>query len=94
MLVKAATSNWVRLPTTIKKLGLHNKLALLSLSLIVLQIASLGFFSIQYLKHNLEQQIGNTALSIARSLAQSHVIRQGLTQRDSASIQKYVENIR
>jgi len=94
MLIKIVDPIWMKLLTTIKKLGLHNKLAFLSSSLIVLQVIGLGFFSIHYLQQNLEQQIGNNALSIAQSLAQSHEIRQGLIQRDSASIQKYVENIR
>jgi two-component system CitB family sensor kinase/two-component system sensor histidine kinase DcuS len=94
MLIKVIKPNWKRLLTMMKKIGLHNKLALFSLSLIVLQVAVLGFFSIKYLQQSLEKQIGYTALSISQSLANSHEIRQGLIKQDSASIQKYVENIR
>jgi len=80
--------------TAFKNLGLHNKLAFFSSSVIVLQIAGLGLFSIYYLQQNLEQEIGNKALSVAQSLANSQEIRQGLLSNDSASIQRYVDTIR
>lgn len=94
MFVKVVKSSQMKLLAAIKKLGLHNKLAFLSSSLIVLQVAGLGFFTVHYLQQNLEEQIGNNALSIAQSLTHSNEIRQGLIQQDSDSIQKYVENIR
>ena len=94
MFVKVVKSSQMKLLAAIKKLGLHNKLAFLSSSLIVLQVAGLGFFTVHYLQQNLEEQIGNNALSIAQTLTHSNEIRQGLIQQDSDSIQKYVENIR
>ena len=94
MLMKIVKNHQMKLLAIIKKLSLHNKLALVSSTLIVLQVAGLGIFSIYYLQNNLEQQIGSKALSVAQSLANSQEIRQGLINRDSAAIQKYVENIR
>ena len=80
--------------TSFKNQGLHNKLAFFSSGVIVLQIAGLGLFSIYYLQQNLEQQIGQKALSVALSLANSHEIKRGLLNHDSASVQQYVDNIR
>jgi len=78
----------------IYKMGLHNKLAILSVLLIALQTLFLAFFSISYLEKEFESQIGNKALVVAQTLAKSPIILQGLLDKDSHTIQNYIEPIR
>jgi len=76
------------------KPGLHNRIALYSLLLFVIQIVCVASFSIYYLQKNLEQEIGRKALAVSRALSTSEIIRLGLVINDSKMVQAYVEKIR
>jgi len=78
----------------LSKIGLHNKLALLSVLLIAMQTVFLAVFSISYLEQEFERQVGNRALAVAQTLAKNPIIQQGLFSNNSAPIQAYVEPIR
>lgn len=78
----------------IKGMGLHNKLALLSILFVVLQIIFLGLFSVSYLAREFEQQLGTKALAVAQILAESPIIKRALLEKKSTPIQRYVEPIR
>ncbi len=75
-------------------LGLHNRLAFYSLALIVVQTLVMGVVSLFYLESELESQIGKRAMAVAVSVSHSAIIKNGLLQQDSNSIQKYVESVR
>lgn len=77
-----------------KKLGLHNKVALVSVLLVVMQTSFLGMFSISYLEQEFEQLLGEKALAVAQSLAKNPIIQQSLLEKKSQPIQSYVEPIR
>lgn len=79
---------------TFKKIGLHNKLALLSVLLIATQTLFLAFFSISYLEKEFEHQIGNKSLAVAQALAKNPIIQEGLLNKTHFSIQNHVEPIR
>ncbi|BAJ03410.1 sensor histidine kinase [Shewanella violacea DSS12] len=80
--------------STFKNLGLHNRLAFFSLSLIIIQTIGLGVVSTYSLQTNLEEQIGKRALALSKSLVHHPVIIQGLINKDSVSIQELAETIR
>lgn len=84
----------MKLLTTFKNLGLHNRLAFFSLSLIIFQTVGLGLVATYTLQTNLEEQIGKRALALSKSLSHNPIIQTGLTQQDSGSIQTFVEMIR
>ena len=84
----------MKIINTFRNLGLHNRLAIFSLSLIVIQTMGLGFVASYYLHSSLEQQIGMRAMSVAKSLVNSPIIRQGLLTKNNRVIQEYIEVIR
>ena len=77
-----------------KKMGLHNKLAVLSVLLVIMQTIFLGMFSVSYLEQEFEQQLGSKALAVAQSLAKNPIIQQALIDKKNQPIQAYVEPIR
>ncbi|WP_033084635.1 sensor histidine kinase [Colwellia psychrerythraea] len=84
----------MKITSKFKVMGLHNKLALLSVLLVMLQTIFLGMFSVSYLEQEFEQQLGEKALSVAQSLAKNPIIVQSLLDKKSQPIQSYVEPIR
>ena len=82
------------LVSTFKNLGLHNRLAFLSLSLIIFQTVGLGLVATYTLQTNLEAQIGKRALALAKSLSYNPIIQAGLIHKNSTSIQAFVEMVR
>lgn len=84
----------MKLLNKFRKIGLHNKLALLSVLLIAMQTLFLAFFSISYLEQEFESQVGNKSLAVAQTLAKNSIIQQSLLSQNSATIQDYVEPIR
>ena len=84
----------IKIAKKFKKMGLHNKLALVSVLLVMLQTIFLGMFSVSYLVQEFEQQLGEKALSVAKSLAKNPIIQQSLLDKQSQPIQSYVEPIR
>ncbi|MPY23255.1 sensor histidine kinase [Shewanella psychropiezotolerans] len=84
----------ISIVSTFKNLGLHNRLAFFSLSLIVIQTFGLGLVATYSLQTNLEEQIGKRALALSKSLVHHPIIIQGLINKDSASVQAFAEIIR
>lgn len=84
----------MKITNKFKIMGLHNKLAVVSVLLVMLQTVFLGMFSVSYLAQEFEQQLGEKALSVAQSLAKNPVIVQSLLDKNSQPIQSYVEPIR
>ncbi len=75
-------------------LSLRFRLLLVLASVVLIQAVITGSFTLQYIKHVLEDRIGEQALQLSRVVSQLPQIRKGLEHQDSSEVQHYAELVR
>lgn len=77
-----------------RQLGLHNKLAIITVLLVAVPTLFLAAFSISFLEQEHEVALGEKALAVSQSLAKNPLLVAGLEQKNSHVIQHFVEPLR
>ncbi|MGL5513456.1 MAG: two-component system sensor histidine kinase DcuS, partial [Sporomusa sp.] len=77
------------------KMSLQGKIIILVCSVVLLALAATNWLISARIAEDITQQMGRTVMYVARTLARSHVVPEGLAGvRDQHEIQEYAESVR
>lgn len=78
----------------VRKVRLQTRMVLILCTLVLLQAALLGGFSLKHLANSMEEQIGMRALQMSNAVALMPTVREGILNKDSVRLQELIEEIR
>ena len=84
---------WLVMTLTLRALKLKPRMILILGLMALLQTGSIGLFALHYLSHSLDEQIGQRALHVAKTIAAMPEVVDAVVQRDAQTLQPLSRNL-